>query len=73
MSDRPREWPNVAKEARDQAAEQAVRAIHALAPLIDGREVCELERFKREAIALNCLQTIIRLMEMVGAPTRPLE
>lgn len=36
MSNKPREWPNVAVEARDQAAEAAVRGIKALSPIIEG-------------------------------------
>ena len=40
MSDRPRPWPNVAKEARDRSAEEAARIVYSLSVLIDGgREV----------------------------------
>jgi len=74
MSDKPRTWPNVAKEARDQSAEAAVKGIHALTPLVEGERIfTETERLRRESIALNALQTICRLLEMVGAPTRALE
>lgn len=72
MSDRPRPWPNVAREVRDRAAEAAASGIRALEPIVSGeRPVTELERLRREAIALNALQSIARLLESVGAQTRP--
>lgn len=72
MSDRPREWPNVARDARDRAAEAAVMAIRALEPVVCGdRPMTETERLHRTAVALNALQTIARLLESVGACTRP--
>lgn len=71
MSDKPREWPNVAKAARDMAAEAAVAGIVALEPLVlDERGITESERVRRMARALNCLQRIARVLESVGAPTR---
>lgn len=67
-----REWPNKAKEARDRAAEEAVRGIRALRPLVmNGRDFTETERLRRTAMALNALQTIARFLEGVGAQTRP--
>lgn len=67
-----REWPNNAKEARDRAAEEAVRGIRALRPLVtNGREFTETERLRRAASALDALQTIARFLESVGAQTRP--
>lgn len=72
MSDRPRPWPNVAKEARDRSAEEAMAAITALMPLItEDRIFTEREVLLRVSRALNNLQTICRLLEGVGAPTRP--
>ena len=72
MSDRPRPWPNNAREARDRAAEAAVAGIRALEPVVEGeRSYTETERLRREALALNSLQTIARLLESVGACTRP--
>lgn len=72
MSDKPRPWPNTAKEARDRAAEAAVAGIRALEPVVEGeRSYTETERLRREALALNSLQTIARLLESVGACTRP--
>jgi hypothetical protein len=74
MSDKPLRWPTHgrAKEARDIAAEQAIRGIRALQAIVEGRtNVNEIERLHQEAIALNALQLIIRLMEEQGAPTIP--
>ncbi len=64
MSDKPREWPNLAKAARDDAAEAAVAGIHALEPILwNERPMTEQERIQREARALNALQKIVRLLE----------
>ena len=65
-----REWPNSAKEARDRAAEEAARALRAIEPLLE-KDVSELEKVRRLAITTNSLQTILRLLEKVGAQTRP--
>ena len=71
MSDKPREWPNLAKTARDLAAEAAQKAIMNLEPIVTGERVMtETERLRREAIVLNCLQRIARALESVGASTR---
>lgn len=67
---RPREWPNAAKEARDRSAEEAIRALKAIQPLLE-KEVTETEKIRRLAIAVSCLQTILRLLERAGAQTRP--
>ena len=72
MSDRPRPWPNVAKEARDRSAEEAQRIVKLLGPLVeDGRTFTETDRLRRAASALNAAQTILRLLEAQGAQTRP--
>jgi hypothetical protein len=74
MSDKPREWPNVAKEQRDQAAEAAVTALRALRPVVTGeREMSETERLRREAQALTAVQTILMLMAAAGAPVRAID
>lgn len=65
-----RPWPNLAKEARDRSAEEAIRALRMLEPLLD-KEVTETEKIRRLAIAVNALNTILRLLESVGAQTRP--
>jgi hypothetical protein len=67
---RPRDWPNSAKEARDRSAEEAIRALNAIGPLLE-KEVTETEKIRRLAITVNCLQTILRLLEREGAQTRP--
>lgn len=71
MSDKPRDWPNVAKAARDLAAEEAVRGIVALEPLVMSEAaMTDSEKLRRVARALNSLQRIARALENVGAPTR---
>lgn len=67
---KPREWPNSAKEARDRSAEEAIRALRAIEPLLE-KEVTEAEKIRRLAIAVHALQTILRLLEREGAQTRP--
>lgn len=67
---KPREWPNSAKEARDRSAEEAIRALRAIEPLLE-KEVTEAEKIRRLAIAIHALQTILRLLEREGAQTRP--
>lgn len=72
MSDAPRPWPNVAKEARDRSAEEAQRIVKMLQPLVsDERPMTETERLRRAATALNAAEIILRLLEAQGAPTRP--
>ena len=74
VSDAPRPWPNNAANIRDRAAEEAVHGIRALLPIFDEDwcpRMSDVERLRREAVALNCLQTIARLLESVGAQTRP--
>lgn len=68
---KPREWPNVAKEARDRSAEEAVQGIRALEPLLDGRQYTSEDIYRRVGRALVALQRVVRLMEQQGAPTRP--
>ncbi len=74
MTTNPRDWPNKAKEARDQSAENANRALRALVPILDKYNVITKEELiYRVAIAINCNQTIARLLEQQGAPTEPQE
>jgi len=69
---KPREWPTWAREARDRAAEEAARGIRALQPLVvEEVRFDRTEVLRRQAIALNALQTIVRFLESVGAETRP--
>lgn len=67
---KPRNWPNNAKEVRDRSAEEASRALRAIEPLLE-KEGTETERIRKLAIAIHSLQTILRLLESVGAQTRP--
>jgi hypothetical protein len=68
----PRPWPNEAKEGRDRAAEEAMRGIRALRPIVDGsREMPAGELMRRVAIALDADEMIARHMERMGAQTRP--
>lgn len=71
MTDHPREWPNVAREARDRTAEAAVMQIQELEPIVQGRMMTETELLRHAAKALNLAQRIARLMESQGACTRP--
>lgn len=71
MTDKPRLWPTIAKAARDKASETAIKGMKALAPLLDDGNMTESERIRRVSRALICLQEIARLLESVGAPTRP--
>ena len=72
MSDKPRPWPNNAAEARDRAAEAASNGVRTLEPVVLGdQQFTETERLRREARALNLFQRILRLLEGVGAKTKP--
>ena len=72
MTDAPRPWPNVAKEARDRSAEEAQRIVHQLQPLVDDeRPFTETDRLRRVSSALNAAEIILRLLEGQGAQTRP--
>ncbi len=70
MTDKPRPWPNQAKEARDQAAEAAVRAMRALEPVVSERIITETERLRRESEALIAIQKVLGLLVQMGAPVR---
>jgi hypothetical protein len=63
MSNKPRDWPNNAKEARDRASEAAAEIVRVLTPLMDDRTFTETERLRREAKALNEAQRICRMLE----------
>ena len=68
---RPRAWPNWAAEARDRSAEEATREIRLLRPLVEGEQFDRTETLRRQALALDALQTILRFLESVEARTRP--
>lgn len=71
MTTQPREWPNKAMEIRDRSAEEAIRGLRAVRSLLAEKEVTETERMRRLAIAIDAFQTILRLLESVGARTTP--
>jgi hypothetical protein len=49
-----------------------VAGILALEPVVRGdRSFSETDRLRREAQALNALQRVARILESVGAQTRP--
>lgn len=73
MSSKPRPWPNIARAARDESAMQAIRGIRAIRPLVEGSQCNREETLRRQAIALDALQTIARLMAEAGAATRQRE
>jgi len=68
---RAREWPNNAKEARDRAAEEAAHGARVLMPVLENPDMTEGEKIRRVGIAVKCFQLILRLLESVGAQTRP--
>lgn len=70
MTDKPRPWPNTAKEVRDRSSEEACKGLRALMPLLEGEKTRE-EELRRICIAIVSFQTIARLLESVGAQTRP--
>jgi hypothetical protein len=74
MTNKPRDWPNVARDARDEAATEAMRGIRALGPIVrNERPVTETDRLRGEATALASLQRIAWLMAYAGAPVRPMD
>lgn len=74
MTTKRREWPENAKEARNQSSEQANRALRALRPVLERYTTMNKEELiHRVAIAIDANQTIARLLERQGAPTEPQE
>lgn len=61
----PREWPNNAREARDQSAERIARALRLLNESLDANHNPYAARIQRE------LYEALRWLESAGAPTRP--
>ena len=68
-----REWPTVAAEVRDQAAEEAQKPLNSLTPLLTGGLGFTQEEYRKIAVAINCQQNILRLLESQGAKTTPLK
>lgn len=72
MSTPPGRWPNVARQARDGAAEALVEAAAQLESLVSTeRPMTETERLYRAARSLAAVQKALRFLESVGACTRP--
>jgi len=70
MSSKPREWPNVAREARDRAAEETQEALDQIEDLLK-MNCSESDVLLRVGRAVGCLNRALRFLEGVGAPTRP--
>lgn len=69
MTDKPLKWPYLAADARDRAAETAAEAIRMLEPLTE--KETDVEKLRRITHTMKDLFTILRLLESVGARTRP--
>lgn len=70
MSSKPREWPNVAKEARDRSAEIANDGYWLMRDFFQ-KDFTDTEKLRRYAKAMDSFQQICRILESVGAETRP--
>ena len=67
----PKSWPYLAARQRDAAAEEAVKGIRNLRPLVEGGQTfTQTERLRREAVTLSALERIVGLMLEAGAPVR---
>lgn len=75
MATKPREWPNNAREQRDEAADCFTAIIGELVPLLRMKDerVTRSELLRRVAMAVNYAQNGVRWLENAGAPTRPIE
>lgn len=72
MSDKPRLWPQVARAARDQAAEEAISGMKALEAIVESeRPMTETEALRRIYRAYKALHKIAWLLQAQGAPIRP--
>lgn len=69
MSSKPREWPNVAKEARDRSAELANDGYWMMRDFFQ-KDFTDTEKLRRYAKAMDYFQSIARILESVGAETR---
>ena len=74
MATKPREWPNNAKYARDRSAEELVASLRILQDLVERMKKGEFTRHGATIDVLDTithLQTALRHLESVGAPTQP--
>jgi hypothetical protein len=69
MSDKPREWPNGMKAARDTALDEVLLALRAMIPLVN--MVDDPEGLRRLIEINRHLDRIKDLMVEAGAPYRP--
>jgi len=67
---KPRDWPNNASRARDEAVYKARHGRNALEPILAGERMTQLELLRRVAYALTDLHTIETLLVGAGAPER---
>lgn len=58
-------------EHRDRAAEELEGAVRLLQPLVRGDRFDATETLRRQAGALDGMQTALRHLERAGAQTRP--
>jgi hypothetical protein len=65
-----RDWPNAAAEARDDAAEDAIR-IERISTTALTSHLSPEENMRSWGIVNGIAQHILRLLESVGARTRP--
>ena len=62
-----RPWPNAARWARDEMADEARDGIRALRPLVEGETFTREEVLRRQAIALSALYSISQALATIGA------
>jgi hypothetical protein len=72
MSNKPRPWPNNAKHARDESAEELQAAVRKLSKLTDEYfHIDDSAKLRLIALINNHNQRALRLLESVGAQTHP--
>ncbi|BCY18657.1 hypothetical protein hrd7_25060 [Leptolinea sp. HRD-7] len=71
MANKPREWPDNAKEARDQAASRINNAKITLDALLDGKPHSDIQMITLAAKAQSEMADALRWLEKFGATTTP--
>lgn len=71
VTDKPRDWPTFAKEQRDRAAEAACHGSRLLHTVMTDDDLDSREITRLIGLALFDFEHIARLLESVGAQTRP--
>ena len=65
---KPRQWPTIAKQHRDQAADELIQAVDQLRPLVIGSvRFTRTEEIRRFSAALAHIQTAVRFLVQAGA------